>query len=328
MLIFLEIDIFILIVLSGILLLYVGRFYFLELRQDRIPVLNYHRIIRNDDLNLLTKDSYAVSVGALNEQMQLLENKGYTTIDLDDFLYYKQHKNELPPKPVIITFDDGYENNYLYAYPILKKHGFKAIIYSVIDPRAPCFTIECIIPQRRLLPEQMKELSENGISIQGHTASHARLKTLTDSEIKSELKVCKETLQAITQRPVCHMAIPYGSYDNRLFPIAKELGYKTIVVPGRGTINLDTDAYRLHRMSVHIDTGIDEFNKILASPSFAVISRLYAISHLTIRRVCGKHFEDSLKRVFLLLRLDNPSQFIKFAVGAVMVILAFYLLMF
>lgn len=292
---------------------YILRLWLFENRPDRIPILNYHRIVPDKDMHRCKKESYVVSESVFRKQMHYLKTHGFTPIDLDDFLYYKEHPAELPSRPVIITFDDGYENNYLYAYPILKEYGFKAIIYSISNPTSDFFS-GFEIPERLLSPEQMKELSDNGISIQGHTATHPHLKDLSDDEIHRELAQCKSTLETITGKPVRHMAIPYGSYDRRLFAIAQTVGYETLEVPGRGTINLDTDPYHLRRMAVHAGTSLEEFRKMLLSPGYAVIGRLYAAAHLAIRRILGKRVEDQIKKVCALLGLDSPQRFVKIVV--------------
>ncbi len=312
------------IILVGVAF-FVGSSVLIEYRKDRIPVLNYHRVVSNDNLVLCNKAAYVVSEKTFNDQMQFLKDSGYTTIDLDDYLYYKDHRKELPQKPFIITFDDGYENNYLFAYPILKNLGCKAVIYSVSDPGTSFFN-SFEIPERLLSPGQMKELSASGISIQSHTKTHPHLKNLSDDEIRAELKDCKDALEAITRKPVVHMAIPYGSYDKRLFKIARETGYKTLEVPGRGTINLDTDPYQLRRIAVHANTTIEELDKIVSSPAYAIMNRLYAAAHLTIRRTLGKEIEDRLKRLSAAFGLDNPARLITVALGALIIMLVLYFL--
>jgi peptidoglycan/xylan/chitin deacetylase (PgdA/CDA1 family) len=311
------------IILSGFVLV-VGRFALIEYRRDRIPILTYHRIVSLEDLSQCKRDSYVVSESQFKKHMEFLREQGFTTIDLDDYLYFRKHINELPPKPVIITFDDGYENNYTYAYPILNAFGFKAVIYAVSDPDAEEFnTFE--FPEHLLSPEQMKELSRNRISIQGHTKSHAHLIFLTDDKIREELEDCKNTLESVTNKQVIHLAIPYGSYDTRVFNIARKLGYKTIAVPGNGTINLATDPYHLRRFSIHTSTTVRELEHIVASPLYAIINRLYAAGHLIIRYTLGQKFEGRLKTLFARFGLDNPKSLIAIAL-AVLVMTCIYIL--
>jgi peptidoglycan/xylan/chitin deacetylase (PgdA/CDA1 family) len=311
------------IILSGIGFS-LGRFAIIEYRRDRIPILTYHRIVSPENISLCKKESYVVSESNFKQHMGFLQEQGFTTIDLDDYLYFRQHKNELPPKPVIITFDDGYENNYLYAYPVLKSLGFKAVIYSVSDPDAKEFNM-FEFPEHLLSPEQMRELSRNRISIQGHTKSHAYLKFLTDDKIREELEDCKNMLESVTTRQVIHLAIPYGSYDKRVFNIARKLGYKTIAVPGNGTINLDTDIYHLRRFSIHNSTTVRELEHIVASPLYAIVNRLYAAGHLIIRYTLGQKFEGRLKTLFARYGMDTPNRLAATAFAAFMLILIYIL---
>lgn len=296
------------------------KFFILEFRKDRIPVLIYHRIVTDSNLSRCKKASYVVSVGNFTQQMQYLKDSGYVAIDLDDYLYCRDNPQQLPAKPVIITFDDGYENNYYYAYPVLKKFGFKAVIYCVADAESSFFA-SFELPERLLAPQQMKELSENGISIQGHTTTHPHLKYLADEEIYCELKQCKDVLEGITGKPVIHMAVPYGSMDKRLLKIARETGYKTVSVPGKGTVNLDTDPFDIKRLSIHSTTNLAQFARLLSSPAYVILQRVYATGHLFVRHVFGQPFEKKLKLLFARFGLDDAEKLAKLA-GVLVVLFA------
>ncbi len=115
----------------------VGRLALLEFRRDRIPVLNYHRVVSDRDISRCARGAYVVSETEFEKQMCHLKDRGFTAIDLDDYLYYREHRSELPPKPIIITFDDGYENNYLYAYPALKRMRIQGGHLFDLRPRRP-----------------------------------------------------------------------------------------------------------------------------------------------------------------------------------------------
>ena len=94
-------------------------------RQQGIPVLNYHQI-NNQDHNALT-----LSTSEFAAQMKDLAEEGSTTITPDQLLDHLQQGSTLPAKSVLITFDDGYEDNYLNAYPILKQYKFNATIFFI-----------------------------------------------------------------------------------------------------------------------------------------------------------------------------------------------------
>ena len=89
-----------------------------------VSVLMYHHVLENDG-------AIAISQKNFEAQMKMLAKGGYTTITPDELLAYKQGKITLPKKSVLITFDDGWRNNYIYAYPILKKYGLKATIFLI-----------------------------------------------------------------------------------------------------------------------------------------------------------------------------------------------------
>ena len=276
-----------------------------EFRSDRIPIIIYHRIVADETIGRCHKSSYVISASNFAAQMQWLHDNGWTPIDLDDFLHYRQHPQDLPAKPLIISFDDGYENNYLYGLPILKKLGFKAVIYSVSDP-ASAFFNEFETPERLMSAQQMRAMTAAGITIQGHTATHPHLKELNDKQIETELRTCKSVLEQITDAPVLHMAIPFGSWDRRLRPIVQKCGYQTLAVPGKGTNNLKTPPLALRRLSIHRSTSLAEFEKILTSRWLAVINRIYAAMHLAIRYTIGQGVEKKIKKLFACIGLDNP----------------------
>ena len=92
-----------------------------------VPVLNYHQVEeKNGNPLTLWPDQFET-------QMSYLADEGYTTITIDEMMDALENGTPLPDKPVIITFDDGYADNYEYAYPILKKYGFKATIFLIYD---------------------------------------------------------------------------------------------------------------------------------------------------------------------------------------------------
>lgn len=184
-----------------------------------VPVLNYHQI--NDEAhNALTLSSYE-----FDAQMAYLYKAGYTTISPDQLLDHLQYGTELPPNPILITFDDGYEDNYRVAYPILQKYHFKATIFLITD-----FVGH---NGRYVSWRQVREMQDNGFSFQSHTLSHILLAKASDEEIASQLTRSKEALEWHLGKKVEYLAYPGGSYDQRVINLTKQAGYR-----GAFTINL------------------------------------------------------------------------------------------
>ena len=101
----------------------------------RVPILMYHSILKDS----ARQGKYVISPAVLAADLDALQAKGYTAITVSDLLAYVQDGADLPEKPVMITFDDGYSNNYIYAYPLLKQRGMKAVV-SIIGSQTALFT--------------------------------------------------------------------------------------------------------------------------------------------------------------------------------------------
>jgi peptidoglycan/xylan/chitin deacetylase (PgdA/CDA1 family) len=215
--------------LSGI---YIALNYF-----HGVPVLNYHQI--NDiDHNPLT-----LSASEFEAQIKYLSKEGYTAITPDQLADYLESGTELPPKPILITFDDGYKDNYQVAYPILQKYSFTATIF-VISDFANTY-------DRYLTWDQIKEMSNQGFSFESHTLSHVTLTNVADdNELRKQLTKSKEALEWRLGKKVEYLAYPCGKYDQRVIDATKAAGYR-----GAFTINLGRDktsstAYYLNRIPI------------------------------------------------------------------------------
>lgn len=167
-----------------------------------IPVLTYHCI---DDKPWSIKSLF-VSVKDFDRQMKYLRDNNYTPIDFGQ-LKDAQNIN----KPVIITFDDGYEDNYTKAYPILKKYNMKATIFVISG---------YINKKWYLKASQIKKMTDL-VDFQDHTFDHPHLKSISSKRIEYEMIKSKKAIEKITGKAVCCLSYPYGEYDKRVLSIAQ-----------------------------------------------------------------------------------------------------------
>ena len=112
----------------------------------RVPILMYHSILKDS----ARQGKYVISPAVLAADLDALQVKGYTAITVSDLLAYVQDGADLPEKPVMITFDDGYYNNYIYAYPLLKQRGMKAVVSITIDDEFVVHDIKVIEGEKGL----------------------------------------------------------------------------------------------------------------------------------------------------------------------------------
>lgn len=241
--------------------------WYLEHRRDRIPILLYHRLIRKADADAGTvPDDERIWVSydtVFAEQMNFLRDAGYTTLDFDDYLAIRSGERPMPDRPVVVTFDDGYESNYTLAFPALRANRQKATIFVALEPDA--HTREQVAGVDGFLSDaQMRELAAGGVSIQSHSLTHPILTELAPDEVRFELSESKRRLEAITGRPVRHLAIPRAGYSRAIRREAREQGYVTVCCNNKGSSTGLSNRLALPRIVIDRDMGRREFAQALA----------------------------------------------------------------
>lgn len=178
-----------------------------------IPVLCYHDVTPNNPNN----NGLLISPEKFKEQLQYLKDNNYTPITLDELYDYLRNNKEIPEKPVVITFDDGYKGNYEYAYPLLKEFKFPATMFIISN---------YVGGADFMTTEQLKEMSNNGIEIESHTSKHDDLSKLNETEQVETLKNAKTSLEKIIEKPVDFVAYPFGRHNPDTRIAAEKAGYK------------------------------------------------------------------------------------------------------
>lgn len=200
-----------------------------------IPVLLYHRIGNNDGHLTIKPDKFA-------EDLSRLREMGYSTISLETFRRYKiDPETPLPQKPIMISFDDGYLDNYLNAYSILRKFGMIAAFYIITS---------LVGAEDRLAAGHIREMVANGMSIGSHTVSHRELGEMGVEEATNEMSLSRYYLEGLLQKPINFIAYPKGSFNASTGLVARESGYwgGFSILPG--TCSRETNPYVLRRIPV------------------------------------------------------------------------------
>ena len=200
-----------------------------------VPILEYHKV------NDATDDVYTVPVKKFTAQMDYLLEAGYTPISLLDFLRARKGKQQLPDRPIIITFDDGYEDNYTTMLPVLEARGMKATLFMVTnDIGQPGY----------LTWDQLRDMQERGIEIGSHTANHQPLPTLDDAQANDEIKLSKLLLEWNGIHTVFGFSYPNGAYDDRLPAMLQQNEYLAAVTGDAGFNTFETNPYLMQRTNI------------------------------------------------------------------------------
>lgn len=200
-----------------------------------VPVLNYHKV---DVLN----HPLSISPQEFEEQMEYLYKEQYNAISPDQLMAYLKYGKQLPDKPIMITFDDGYLDNYTNAYPIMKKYGFTATIFIVTnlvdnDPRFITW-------------DQVREMQKNGIVFGSHTVNHKSLTSLTKEQIMDELTQSRDEITRQLGKPPKYFAYPTGTYNSGIEDMVRAVGYKAAFTIQYGQVGADSDLYALERIPI------------------------------------------------------------------------------
>ena len=213
----------------------------------KVIVLNYHNIDNmNISLSVLPKDFEA--------QMKYLKENNFHTITPDELYSALSGSTELPENPVLITFDDGYEDNYVYAYPILQKYGFKGTIFvitSFLDKNMKNYVTW----------EQAEEMEASGtISIQSHTVTHSSMTELSDEQLRHELADSKQAIESHLNKPIHFIAYPTGTYNLHIAQLVKEAGYDGAFTIKYGNVDKASNLYAIERIPVfHTENTFKSF---------------------------------------------------------------------
>ena len=213
-----------------------------------VPVLEYHMVDTVED-----EDSHPYNVPPEDFQAQLdyLQQQGYTTITMLEFIKASRGKYELPAKPIILTFDDGYEDNYAVMLPILEAHGMKAVMYMVTNN----------IGQPDYLSwDELRDMQERGVEIGSHTADHEPLADQPKAWQNDQLRLSKLLMEWNGIHTVFSFSYPNGSYDEELPELLRQNNYLSAVTGDAGLNTFQTNPYLLQRVNIpHPRLGLLEF---------------------------------------------------------------------
>ena len=227
-------------------------------KPEGFPILEYHQVT-NEKLDP-DFEIYNVPPDDFNAQLDFLQSEGYTTITLQDFMRVVHGKGSLPTKPIVLTFDDGYSDNFSDMFPILKAHGMKAVVYVITNQ----------IGQKNYLKfNELKEMQQYGIEIGSHTADHLDLTTLDPQTQRRQLKESKIFLEWSGLNTIYSLSYPNGAFNSDLVKILQEENYLTAVTGEAGLNTLKTNPFELYRVNIRKPRfGLTEFKLRLFKAEF------------------------------------------------------------
>lgn len=253
---------------SGIVCLYTF-FRKKVFKRYRSIILVYHEISKQG-----ASSKYAVSKENFEKQMDYIK-RHFSAVSLDTILETNEGKLNVATDAVTITFDDGFKDNFLNAYPVLKKYQLRATIFLISG---------WIVHKKDMLNlEEINRMEKDGIDFGSHTVNHRMLSSLDGNAANDEICRSKTELEALLKKEICYFAYPYGKkrhYTEEVKDKVKQAGYKAAFTTENREIDTHSDRFELGRFCIQ-DYPLYAFK--------TRVSGIFEIKFVFAVRKCVKH---------------------------------------
>jgi len=225
-------------------------------RTIRVPILMYHHIADPPPGANAIRYDLSVSPASFEQQLRYLREQGYESITLNDLALYLTVGQELPAKPIILTFDDGYRDAYVHAFPLLQRYGYSGTFFLIsapIDNGDPDY----------LSWDQVQVMHRGGMKFEPHSYDHPDLRNRGFKFVVFQVLAPKEAIEARTGETCRFFAYPSGRYDQFVIDVLRSAHFWGAVLVEQGATHTTDDLFTLRRVRVHGGEDLDTFARIL-----------------------------------------------------------------
>ena len=248
---------------------------YVDKKKYEVPVVMYHRVINKSE-NEGIHGTY-IYENIFREHLKYLKDNNFSVITFEDLNNIGwRNRFDKNKKYIIITFDDGYVDNYELAFPILKEFNFKATIFLMGESTYNEWDVKA--DGEKSFPlmsvEMIKEMQDYGIEFGAHTFNHPKLNKLSNDEIKHQIVDVKKPLEEKIGREIITFAYPYGILNDYAKKMVEEAGYTFGVATDSGSVCLSDDLYQIRRIAIFPNTNLFSFKrKVKGNYNFIKIKR-------------------------------------------------------
>lgn len=216
-----------------------------------VPMLLYHFVGRETlEQDGRSTTRYNVTVADFDAQLALLHRLGYQTVTVGEVAAAITGTHTLPARPVAITMDDGWVEQYTVIFPLLQKYDMRATFY--IPSSYP-------VGGRMVTWEQLQEIADAGMEIGSHTRKHVDLTTLNAKSASYELTASKAVLEEKLGVTVASISYPFGNYNGSVIALTEQAGYQAAVALGPSPKQGAFNRYYLNRFEIFGTRSLSEF---------------------------------------------------------------------
>ena len=215
----------------------------------RVPILMYHHVRSCIPITQTLNFGLSVTPEQLDQQLSYIRQNGYQTISLNDLADALENKTPLPPRSLILTFDDGYRDFYTSAFPLLKKYNLRAVSFYIVGySNYPDY----------MNWDMVREIHDSGlVDVESHTMDHPMLTKLTPDQERAEIFDSKRILEEQLNKKVNYFDYPYGDLNDQVVSLVAQAGYKLAVGVKVGSDLHSSKILDLKRVPIN---GFDSFD--------------------------------------------------------------------
>jgi peptidoglycan/xylan/chitin deacetylase (PgdA/CDA1 family) len=229
--------------------------------QFRIPILMYHCISK-----VAGRSRFNVSAEQFERQMKFLCDRGYHVVGLNTFLNALETETPLPTQSVVLTFDDGFQDTFDYACPILKQFGYPGTFFLVsrLIGKSNEWMGNTPPKNARLMGwREARQMLGEGHCLGSHTATHPILPDIEPSAVKLEVEQSKRELEDRLGVQIAFFAYPYGRFNPSTQEAVRLAGYLAACSTQAGFNGPDVDRFALRRLDVYGTSSMGMFRRNL-----------------------------------------------------------------
>jgi peptidoglycan/xylan/chitin deacetylase (PgdA/CDA1 family) len=212
----------------------------------RVPILVYHSVAPHHPGQTPAQIQLDVDTGVFRDQMRYLTDHGYKVISLERLVDIIERHASPPERAVVITFDDGWANQYHHAFPVLRDFGLKATFFIYTRPIGRDDSLY-------MNWEQVRELQDAGMTIGSHSRTHPQLTTVDASKLRDEVETSRKDLQEHLGTEPDLFAYPYGAWNADAVAAVQAAGYRAARAYPYGPWNTPDNLFTLRSILVTDD---------------------------------------------------------------------------
>jgi peptidoglycan/xylan/chitin deacetylase (PgdA/CDA1 family) len=268
----------------------------------KIPILLYHSVSAESSPRF---EPWTITPEDFADHMQILADEGYTALSVSDLAEIMTGTSvEIPERPVVITFDDGFADFYHTAQPVLAEHGFRSTIYLItkyLEGKSRWLDHEDSGDIPMLSWQQVSEIASQGVEIGAHSHTHPQLDTIPASQAAQEIRISKTIIEDHLGMQIGSFAYPHGYHNAEIRRLVQEAGFSSACGVKHAMSSLEDDRFSLSRIIVTHSVNPQGFRRLLDGDSLRVAPQgervqtvLWRVVRRTLVRLKGTHQEQPI----------------------------------